>query len=299
MAFLNDFARLLRTVAAMESTARSITRAEKRERARRAQPASRSLAQIRQEAREVLRKASTFESWLEKDVIKALALSYSKSRGFSSRAFHVRTNIYSVKLGLPPANADEPKPTFNPPVYQVGKTTIEPLHILGTRWATVIAFRIRHFSPNYTIRLNWVRKSDPAASRVVLHDRRNGESYYPISTDLKGPLLPGRSRVGLIAFQPFRMPTDSVEVRFLGVKLSSRRGLTHSFAFTSSFPSLPEEILESLKRPRLSEQIERELNEQVVRLKRQVGGNRSVGCFGLAVCLVLVGLLIVFFVAAN
>lgn len=240
---------------------------------------NRNLSKVDREIEQVRRKCQSLEVKLEKDIIKALGIRYTPHSGFTSTPFQLQTSLFSGSIDLLCSEKDHSDDFhFEPEGYELGSVYLEALDILVTQWATLVAFRIKHKEPDFHLRLNWVKKSEPSESKVYLLDPVNSEYYYPISTDLKGEVLSGHPRVGIIAFEPFRHPTSTIQIYFSDVKLLPKIKLD-PFCFQSSEDEQFESgIGEIIYKPSLTEQIEETLQEQENTLKKQINDAHSSGC---------------------
>ena len=136
------------------------------------------------------------------------------------------------------------------------------------------------------MRLNWVRKSDPQSSPVFLLDADISHYYYPIATSLSGTVVAGHPRIGLVAFEPLRAPTTSIELHCSEVQLQKGRGGKQTFSFLYRDPALADHINQLLTAPRLSEQAATVLQQEAQKLRSRVSHSHS-GCLT-----VLVGIII-------
>lgn len=263
-----------------KGTLRSVSAASNRaarESDRRDRRTDRSFNKVYRSAESILNKGHRLQEKLDKDVVKALEIKYSEDRGFSSKPFEMRSEIITGDISLLQTEDDQDSVDFQPSTYSFEGVIVEPLSLLLTRWATIVAFKVSHSDPEYRLRLNWVKMSNPSASSLFLLDESSSEYYYPCSSDLKGEVISGYPRIGIVAFEPFRKGTNKFSLQFSGVKLVNKRGDKHSFAFSYEDPELVESI-ESLKaQPRFIDQLDEKVHEVVAEAKKQILSQNS-GC---------------------
>lgn len=239
----------------------------------------RSLSKVDRDMEKVFRKCYTLENQLEKDIIKALNISYVEYAGFTSTPFLIESDLFSCSINLLVSEKDHSDSfLFDPNIYTIGNVCIEALDIMVTQWATLIAFKVQHQEMNYRLRLNWFKKSVPEESAIYILDPVNSEYYYPIASDLKGEVLSGHPKVGIMAFETFRQPTPKIQIHFSGVKVSPSRGSKETFLFESTEDEkLKEVIEEAICKPGLSEQISSIAYAEERKLKNKIHAAHS-GC---------------------
>ncbi|MGH7926330.1 MAG: hypothetical protein ACREQV_00855 [Candidatus Binatia bacterium] len=231
----------------------------------------------------VLRKARNLQEALNRDVIKALGVSYTEEEGFQTQPFQLHTELFSGEVSL--ATSPDSPTRFEPERYESqGSSVVDPLGLLLTQWATVLAIRVGHDDPVHRLQLTWIKKTDPASSPVFLLDEDNSEYYYPISTDLKGQVVAGHPRIGVIGFEPFRRASSRVQLHFAGIKLD-RQGDTEAFHFQIEDEKLASQITENLGHPSLVETIKKAVDEQTRELRERL--SKPAGCLGVLLMLVL------------
>ena len=102
-----------------------------------------------------------------------------------------------------------------------------------------------------------MKKSAPADSPAYVVDPASGQYFYPKATSLTGEVVPGQSKIGIMVFEPFRVPTHGFELHVSGVKVSAERGDKGkaTFKFTFQSASLAQEIQSAIEQPPLSHQV--------------------------------------------
>lgn len=276
----------LRSVNAAANKAARETQATQRaqERAR-----NQFLSRVEKSSEAITKKASAFDAALSRDLIKALSLRYDPESGITSQPFEISTPAFEGAISVTSSSGDDT--AFEPASFETGTATVTPLALLLTQWASVIAFRVAHSQDDYRLKLNWLKKSDPQSSSVYLLDADNSEYYYPVSTDLRGEVLPGHPRVGLIAFEPFRRPTQHVQVHFSSVKLSSKRGDSNSFHFDVLGDDLGGQIQAANEQPTVPETVEKLLAEEQEKAAQLVAESNKSGCAGVLLALFTIALM--------
>src|SRR5262249_2543565 len=80
--------------------------------------------------------------------------------------------------------------------------------------------------------------------------------YYPKATDLIGEVVPRQSRIGIMAFDTFRLSTPSIQIHFSDVRLGNQK-VTFNYAIRS--PGLAQDIQVALAEPRLVDRVAMEV----------------------------------------
>jgi len=236
-------------------------------RARRAR--QRAQASLDRDRETILTRARNFEDRVQRDPVKALGLAYLSGVGFQGSNFEVSTPNLSLSFQLASDGPDVPSLAFYPTEARGSALSIQPLDLMVTRWATFLAVKVANHDAQRRGRLSgWVKRSDSATSRVFLLDPATSTYYYPLSSSLKGEVLPGHPKVGIIAFEPFRAPTSSVEIHFSDVKLGPQRSDTTSCSFHAASPALVPAVAGTMSSSSLQERIETEMDRQFTEAKR-------------------------------
>ena len=220
----------------------------------------RARAELDRDRARVAKQIASFRAKLERDPISALNLRFVEGDGFVADPFEFKGKILSgsVQVLQRPRGAGE----WTPPEYQEGGTTIKPLGGMLSKWGMGVAFRVAHHDPDFRLRLNWFKKSDPASGPVYLVDPVNHQYLYLNASSMKGEVLPGIPRIGILVFQRPYSPTNRLQVHFSGVSVSKdRRKTSFSLEFTQAALSQTIEHLNAL--PTLSEELERMLAREV------------------------------------
>jgi len=223
---------------------------------------------------------------IEKDPIDAQQLFYSADGEIDGEAIPVEVQYFSGSFG------GEPVPLsvlFEPDSFSVDSVTIEPLGLYACDLFSVVALRVIRGDSADLIPLEWVKKSDPRSSSVVLLDAQRSEYHYPISTDLTGQVIAGHPRTGLITFKPFRKATDAVAIHFSDVSIG-KPGNKASFTFTCQDSDISDNLANVLEGPGTRQQmldvLERVRDEARDDIATQVEAATSSGC---AVALAILG----------
>jgi hypothetical protein len=163
---------------------------------------------------------------------------------------------------------------FKPRRAKTAEAAVTPIELLVTQWATILAIKLENNDAAFKFRTPWFKKTSPQDSSIFLLDRESSVYYYPISSTLAGEVLPGHPKVALIAFDRFRRSTQSLQLHFTDVKMSSERGKKHSFHFNYDRSSLATRIAEMLSDTTIVDKVEGVLSEQASKLRKQA----STGC---------------------
>lgn len=227
----------------------------------------RSINKIEKNVNDIIRKSHTFETQLKRDIIKALNIKYIENIGLTSIPFEIHTEIFKLKINLTNPVCEFNETQFVPLYYQNESVTIKPLDISITQWGTIVAFKVENNDEYFRMRLNWLKKTDPASSSVYLIDTINSQYYQPIATDLKGEVVFNNPRTGIIVFEPFLKPTESIQIHFSNVKLSTKRSVYDSFNFSYNYQNLHSSINQQISKPDFVQQVRTVLDEQEKKAK--------------------------------
>jgi len=244
--------------------------------------AERDLRQLSQSTERTVKQAYDFEQQLVADPIRALDLRFQEGYGLVAAPYQIQTTTIQGSIFLLEQRSAHPQLTL----FQNDNSRISLLDFCVTPFGTLLVLRIDNFHAEHRIRLNFLKKSDPRSSPVFLVDDVNNLYYYPKATDLSGEVVPHRPRIGILAFDTFRVPTPSVQIHFSGVKLGPGKGTT-TFKFDYRPRELPYNVQKALSTPRLGDRVAAEIQ----RLTSQYAGmihqrassqliRRSGGCLG-------------------
>lgn len=253
-------------------TLRSINAASKRadrEAQVRSNEAARTHSKIEKNVQQVLKRAASFAKKLLSDPIKALGLSYSIEEGFTSVPFELSTEVFDGSISLV-ADKGENEGTFLPWRYSIDEASVIPLALMITRWASILAIRVKNNDQDYRVRMPWYKKNDPPNSSIFMLDTAKSNYYFPLSSTLSGEVVAGHPRSALIAFQPFRQATCSLQIHVSDVKLSSGRGNRHTFHFDYLSEGLSTKIADTMERPSLVDELGDVLGKEAERLRKEI-----------------------------
>jgi len=206
-----------------------------------------------------MRKASKLETSANRDVIKTFSISYDRDNGFRSKPVILKTEMFSLSLELIRKGNSSPDGSSHPPFFQNDLIKLEPLDLLVSQWATIIALEISNFTDE-TLTLRLIKKTNPAESSLFLIDVENGKYYYPISTDLKGDVVNGFPRTGIITFQPFEKPTRAFQLRVSSLRIGKKKAPVNC-VFEFNDENLFSEITDILSKPTIPQYVKQLLEE--------------------------------------
>lgn len=203
-----------------------------------------------------LKKVVEFESRLERDPFKAINLRADSNGRFLADPVDIDTGAFTLHINILAANDGRLHhlEEFSPAEYKTAHARVQPIDLLVTPWATLLSVRIDNLEISRPLKLNMVKRASPSDSPVHLIDIRHNEYYYPKATNLRGAIIAGHPRIGVIIFEPFRRKTDSVSVYFSELKLSPVRGANDTFSFACCDAAMERDISESLESRSLAEQ---------------------------------------------
>ncbi len=259
-------------------------------------PDQQALARLDRERTKLEKSVSAFLTKLDRDPIAALNMRFSYEEGFLTDPFKVEGDLLTGKVRvLSRKGTHAGTEAFTPRRHQQGVCTIEPVGLQLAQYATFVAFRISHDDQHFRPKLTWFKKSDPQASAVFIVDPVNEQYLYPTASSLRGEVVPGVSKTGILAFEPFEQPTDQFQIHFADVQVESGGARKGSFSFEYSDPGLPESIRQLLEAPSSAEWIAAHLDAGYEKLMEEVRVPNS-GCSSAGV--VFSGVLIAGLVAA-
>ena len=254
----------------------------------------RALKELDRDRNRVITKISSFLAKLERDPISALNLRFTEREGFAADPFEFKGNVLSGDIHLLHSAVQDPAGEWAPPKHQEGAVTIEPLRLMLSPWGTTVALRVSHEEPGFRLKLNWFKKSDPAAGPVYLVDPVNHQYLYLTASSLKGEVLPGVPLTGILVFQRIRYPTDRLQIQFSDVSIGKGRDHRSSFCLECTDKDLPGMIDRLGALPTMSESLETMLDSEVDKIRSGFLKLNS-GCSGAVVSLLaIVGAVVLF-----
>lgn len=247
------------------------------------------LRRIDQCADRALRQVFSAIDKIEKDPISALNVSYSLGGGFSFDPIEIDADIFSGKIDISDDDPEShPKWIFIPDGLKDDNFRVSVLDATPSRMGTFVAFYVENLDEEYRIRLNWMKKSDPQTSPVYLIDHISNEYYYPIASGFRGEVVAGHPRIGVLAFERFRFPTDKFSLHFSDVKLTSERGKKYTFEITCSGSGLRSIIADQLSASNLKNDAEKRIEELRKELFDKVHRLRSKSLQSASGCLIAI-----------
>lgn len=218
-----------------------------------------------------------FEEEFQRDIINANNLRFNEEEGLTSDPINFETGAFSGTAKFPTVTAEEAKEYRpEPNIYEVEDAFVEALGFFVAPWCSLLALKVGHSNPAGRIRCDWVIDDKREESRVYLIDPENNEYYYPSATDLRGEVVASRPRTGLIAFPPFRKPTDKVEIHFSNVILASEASSDETFYFEYTEPGLSDSIQRHIEKPSIGEKILKHVKKEEDRIRQEL--QASSGC---------------------
>lgn len=235
----------------------------------------RLLRQIDSSREKILREVQRFEEKLLDDPIRVGKMRYSETEGFTGEPFQIESESFTFAFNFLASSTKNDQVNFEPRIHSAESAKVRPHGLLIAPFGTFLPLTIENFELSYRIVLNWVRERSAQESKVCIIDRDSGEYYYPIDTDLRGEVIAGYPKVGMIAFEPFRRPTTAVSIHFSGIKLSPKRSDTSTFDFEYRSPDLAEQVRSNLGVHGLLERAQAELDRLVVESKATIEQRRQ------------------------
>lgn len=282
-------------------SAKAADRRDRQEQDRQNRQIDRIVSKIDRDAQAIRRKAVSLETRVERDIIKALGLSFSEVSGLNANPIQFSNDSFDVQISLlSESDRDEPDAdgAFVPQNHVSDVASVTPLRVYLSQWATLIALRIDNTGSDRPLKCSWVRRNDPQASKVYLLDAANSRYYYPLATDLSGDVLKGHPRTGLLAFSALEQPTSELQLHFSGVNLNNVRGRTDRFHFSYTSDSLMEHSAAAHNGQSIVQTVDDYLETEVASLNKRAEKARSGGTSPLAwAVLIVLTILILAFVS--
>ena len=225
------------------------------------------LAELDRDRARVVTQIASFLVKMQRDPISALNLRFIEGDGLASDPFEFKGKILvgGIQVLRSPGDPGE----WAPPEYQEGSTTIRPLVGSMAEWGIAVAFRVAHQNPDFRLKLDWFKKSDPASGPVYLVDPVNHQYLYLTASSLKGEVLPGIPRTGILMFQRPDSPTNRLQVHFSGVSVSKDRRNKTNFSLEYTEGALPQAIENLNALPTMSETLETGLDRAVSEVRSE------------------------------
>ena len=247
---------------------------------------NRALAALDREQDRVRARIAAFVENLEKDPISAVNLRFTETQGFEADPFEFTGKILSGRSVLLSSEYQEVAGTgtWNPESYHEGTVAVEPLSLSLSQWGTMLAVRVSHDQPTLRIRPDWLKKSDPSSGPVYLVDPVNHQYLHLKASSLRGEVLPGIPRTGILVFEVVRYPTDRLQLHFSGVRLGEDSTHRSSFHLELTDERLPRAIEHMGTLPTMRESLTAGFDQQVNRVRSGFLRQQS-GCSGPAVAI--------------
>ena len=228
------------------------------------------LRKLAENMRALQRNARRFWHKLKQDPVSCLNLRFLEGKGIVADPIEFGGRIPAI-IELTDSHFGEAAAgEWSPPEHQEGGTTIEPVvGCVMSPWGVMVAFRVAHRDVGSRLKLDWFKKSDPAASPIYLVDPVNHQYLYPIASSMKGDVLPGIPRTGIVVFQMPDSPTDRLQVHFSGVLVSRDRNKT-SFSLEYTDQNLPHIIEHFKSLPTMSQQLTTMLDREFRNLRSEL-----------------------------
>ena len=261
-----------------------------------------SLEQIERNCAAICKRAAIFQEKLKKNLIKTLNIRYESRVGFHSDTIRIEEGKAHFEVALPRA---EQSYKFSPQSYEIGAAKVDLLDLRVTQWGTIAALRVCNNDPSFQMPLNWIKPRNRADSAIFLFDEPRREYYFPIWSDLTGQLLPNAPRIGLVLFEPFRVPTPMLLLYLRGARFTAE-AFEPELIFRLESRELCKEIGDILALECLADKLRRQFENTVTELNAQAAtatntvsarisrleNHRSSGCLVVLILAVFLGYLV-------
>ena len=226
-----------------------------------------ALAELDVDRMRVKDQIVSFHAKLQRDPISALNLRFIEGQGFLSDPFEFKGKILSGDVHVIECSGVAGE--WTPPEYQEDGTTIRPVGGVLSKSGVAVAFRVSHQHPDFRLKLDWFKKSDPASGPVCLVDPVNHQYLYLTASSMDGEVLPGIPRTGILVFHKPDSQTDRLQVHFSDVSVSRDPRSKTSFSFEFTDAELPQTIEQLNALPTTSEALDTMLDREVSEIRSE------------------------------
>lgn len=286
-----------RALRSMESASRQ----QRIQEARIAREADRQFNRLERKVEEsierLMKQVAALEEKLQRDALRVFSPRYVVGQGVVCKPLEIKSEMLSFTIQVQADDEHDSKSpsSFHPPVMTAEDVTVRPLAVVLSPYATIVAFEIESDDPETRTKISWVRKQERANSAIYITDPESGEYYYPISSDLGGEVVAGRSKVGFVSFEPFRQPTSRIDIHFSPKALPGKES-TLDIEYRTS--GLADRIRSVLTQPSMTEKAESLVMDFRAKAAREIAEARekakpkASGCAVLIVFVLLAGIAI-------
>ena len=230
------------------------------------------LAKIDREYAHFVKQIASFAGKRERDPISCLNLRFIEGEGIvrGPFGFEFGNGFVGQDQEVLLSTDEVGEWVWTPPEYQEVGTTITPVGCFSfSTWGAVVALRVAHQNAGLRLKLDWFKKSDPAASPIYLVDPVNHQYLFLIGSSMNGEVLPGITRTEILVFQQPESPTDRLQVNFSGVSVSSNHRKT-SFTLEYTDRNLPGTIEDVNSNPSVYQELKAMLDREISKVRSEI-----------------------------
>ena len=233
----------------------------------------RAIDKFERDGESLRKKARSLEEKAAKDILKTFSVRYSNRGGFEFETVTLSTDSYEVSVALSIEDEIVTSTRFEPAEFTNENAKITPLTIGISPYALLLAIRVDN-NNEVPFRCNWVKKSDPQASRVFMIDSEHNEYFYPSSTNLTGDILAGHPREGILAFPTPRYAPTDLQIHFSDIGFTKKRSEKVSFSFRYTSDQLKDRVESAIESPSITTLVDDNVESQINDNTQQVNKHR-------------------------
>jgi hypothetical protein len=221
---------------------------------------------LKREREKALKRFDAFRAKALANPISTFDLQYSSADDqFTSETARLSSGDLEFSFTIEPAGSVEGG-EFAPETAHQGSLRVTPKGFSLSSFGIVLALEVSNNDPEWRPKLNWHRKTDPSMSAAYIVDTVNQSYIYLSDSSLKGEVVAGTPKTGLLVFEPFRQATSKLELHISDIQCGPNRGQRATFVFRLESEGIHESSRTLVEAPPLEEQFERTLNETLDKL---------------------------------
>lgn len=236
-----------------------------------------AVAKVRRDMTALVKEAEAFEELVNRDIIDAFKLRFIPSQGMTSQPYKLGGGDLSAEFTFEEVAGGSAR-GFDPEQAHSGSAYIKPVHFYITPWATLVALEVGQGEATDVPIPTLVDPDDPTESPVVLVDQENAQYYHPLATDLRGTVIAGQPRVGLVAFEALRAPTSQLILHVRGLKLAGEQGQGVTAAFTFDVDASADALEDLIEAASPAKRLKQGLEEELGPHLGGSGSDANAGC---------------------
>ncbi len=215
----------------------------------------------------VIHRAERLEHELFNDPIDNLDITYTEYNGFDIKPVNIKSGPFEATMTFDTVNFED-KTSFTPSRFDSDYASIEILDVCFTKWGTIIAIKVINHQKYHNIPSNWC--DDVNGRSMYIIDVDNNDYLYPVSSTMRGEVVFDYPKIELIAFSPFREPTNAFNLYISNVPVYNISEGSGNLVFKYSSDDLYGNIEQKINMGTITDQLLRPLAEEKEKLKKKV-----------------------------